>query len=65
VALMILVGEPTGGPTTNPYAGDDVLETSESPEANAEVVNDPDDVQDPFVPSPSGPEYDDNETVID
>ncbi|SDY59655.1 hypothetical protein [Citreimonas salinaria] len=65
VGIMLLVGERTGGPTTNPYESGDILETSQSPELDPEVVVDPDGVQEPFVPTPSGPEYDDNDTVID
>lgn len=65
VGIMLLVGERSGGPTSNPYEGEDVTESSESPEVDPDVVVDPDGVQEPFVPTPSGPEFDNNETVID
>ena len=65
VGIMLLAGQRSGGPVSNPYEGEGALEDSPSPEADPEVVNDPDDLQEPFVPSPSGPEFDDNQTVID
>ncbi|WP_439123998.1 hypothetical protein [Marivita sp.] len=40
------------------------LATSESPSPNTEEVIDPD-TDSAGVPTPSGPEYDDNETILD
>lgn len=67
VALMVLVGERTGGPTTNPYDDSEEapLDTSQAPELDTDVVEDPDGNIEPFEPTPSGPEYEDNDTVLE
>ena len=65
VAIMLLVGERSGGPVSNPYEGEDALETSQSPELGTDVVTDPAGEEEPYAPTPSGPEYEDNDTIID
>ncbi|GGC17134.1 hypothetical protein GCM10011363_37040 [Marivita lacus] len=66
VAAMVWIGRPTGGPVAPESQQIDTspLDTSESPEPQTDEVVDPD-TDSAGVPSPSGPEYRDNETVID
>ena len=66
VGTMVLFGRPTGGPVAPAPQQIDTspLATSESPSPNTEEVIDPD-TDSASVPTPSGPEYDDNETILD
>lgn len=66
VALMVVFGRPTGGPVApeSQQIDTDPLATSEAPETELEEVVDPD-TDSAGVPSPSGPEYGDNETLIE
>ncbi|SHI02324.1 hypothetical protein [Marivita hallyeonensis] len=63
---MVLVGERTGGPAAPPSAQIETspLDTGVAPQTALEVVDDPD-TDGSFIPSPSGPEYGDNETVLE
>lgn len=66
VGLMVWIGRPTGGPAAPEVdqIETDPLETEEAPEPDIEEVIDPDTGSAGF-PSPSGPEYGDNETILD
>lgn len=61
VGLMVLAGQPTGGPVSDPdmRTQTDPLDASASP-VSPELVVDNDGKQAPFVPTPSGPEGRDN-----
>jgi hypothetical protein len=66
VGLMVLIGRPTGGPVA-PEAQQvetEPLDTGEAPDTELEEVVDPD-TDSAGVPSPSGPEYEDNETILE
>ncbi len=58
VALMIAMGQRTGGPTHSPYESGDILQSSDSPEPDPAEETE-------RVLTPSGPEYDDNEVIIE
>jgi hypothetical protein len=60
VAVLVLLGQDTGGPTTSPYESGDILETGDAPALDRDTG----DGSGPSV-SPSGPEYEDNETILD
>lgn len=66
VAILVIVGRPTGGPVAPEAEQIDTspLATSEAPETDLEEVVDPD-TDRAGVPSPSGPEYEDNETILE
>lgn len=66
VATMVLIGRPTGGPVAPApqQVETEPLDTGEAPEADLGDVVDPD-TDSAGVPSPSGPEYGDNETILD
>lgn len=66
VAIMVLMGRPTGGPVVpeSQQIDTDPLATGEAPETELEEVVDPD-TDSAGIPSPSGPEYGDNETIIE
>ena len=66
VALMVWIGRPTGGPVAPEAEQIDTspLATGEAPETELEEVVDPN-TDSAGVPSPSGPEYEDNETVLE
>ena len=60
VAVLVLLGQDTGGPTTSPYESGDILETGDAPALDR-------DTEDGTGPSasPSGPEYEDNATILE
>ncbi|MCR9108459.1 hypothetical protein [Marivita sp. XM-24bin2] len=66
VATMVLIGRPTGGPVApEPQQIEtEPLATGEAPDTNLGDVVDPD-TDSAGVPSPSGPEYGDNETILE
>lgn len=66
VALMVLIGRPTGGPVAPEPQQIDTspLDTGEAPDTELEEVDDPD-TDSAGVPTPSGPEYEDNETILE
>jgi hypothetical protein len=66
VAILVLIGRPTGGPVAPESQQIDTspLDTGEAPETELEEVVDPD-TDSAGVPSPSGPEYGDNETILE
>lgn len=66
VGVMLWIGRPTGGPVApEPQQIDtDPLDTGEAPEMQQDEVVDPD-TDSAVVPTPSGPEYRDNETILE
>ncbi len=66
VAVMVLIGRPSGGPVApEPQQIEtDPLATSEATDVDTDVADDPD-VDRSGGPTPSGPEYQDNETILE
>lgn len=66
VGTLMSIGEPTGGPVVpiSEQIETSPLDTSPSPQPVLDEVIDPD-TDSAGVPTPSGPEYGDNQTVLD